>query len=152
MEKHTDREKKRTAAALTCLLFALMAGMVIAYAVIADDRIFYFVSVTMMMLTIAAIFIETERKRSRTSEIVIVSTMVTIAVVCRAAFFMLPEIKPAAAVVIISAVCLGERTGFMIGALSMFISNFSLVGAMDAVSDVRYGNDRSYSRRRHKFT
>ena len=93
MEKHTDREKKRTAAALTCLLFALMAGMVIAYAVIADDRIFYFVSVTMMMLTIAAIFIETERKRSRTSEIVIVSTMVTIAVVCRAAFFILTGYK-----------------------------------------------------------
>ena len=41
----------------------------------------------------------------------------------RAAFFMVPSFKPVVAVTIISAVCFGAESGFLVGALSMLSSN-----------------------------
>ena len=49
---------------------------------------------------------------------------VSLAVTGRAAFFMLPQVKPVAAIVIIAGVCLGGESGFVAGAMSGFISNF----------------------------
>ena len=37
---------------------------------------------------------------------------------------MLPQFKPIVAVVMISAVCFGAETGFLVGAVSAFVSNF----------------------------
>jgi len=45
-------------------------------------------------------------------------------VVGRGAFFMLPQFKPVTALVIITGVCFGGETGFFVGAISGFVSNF----------------------------
>ena len=37
---------------------------------------------------------------------------------------MIPEFKPVAAIVIVSAICLGPESGFLVGALAGFVSNF----------------------------
>jgi len=50
--------------------------------------------------------------------------MCALAVVSRVSFFFLPEVKPIAAVVIITGISLGAETGFITGALSAFVSNF----------------------------
>ena len=50
--------------------------------------------------------------------------MCAIAAAGRAAFFMLPSFCPVLAVVIISGVAFGAEGGFVVGALSMFVSNF----------------------------
>ena len=42
----------------------------------------------------------------------------------RMAFFMLPEFKPTLAFIIIAGVCFGYETGFLVGAVSGFVSNF----------------------------
>lgn len=53
-----------------------------------------------------------------------VSVLCAIAVAGRTAFIMLPEFKPVVAVVIISGVCFGGETGFVVGAVTGFVSNF----------------------------
>lgn len=67
---------------------------------------------------------KTNLRRPRTSEVVIISVLITLAVVSRAVFFMLPQIKPLVAIVIISGICLGWGNGFLVGAMSAFVSNF----------------------------
>ena len=57
-------------------------------------------------------------------EIALVSALTALAVASRAVFYLIPQFKPIGAVVIVSAVCLGARRGYIIGALSAFISNF----------------------------
>lgn len=46
------------------------------------------------------------------------------ATVGRAAFFMIPNFKPTLAMVIIAGICLGKESGFLIGSMSAFVSNF----------------------------
>ncbi|MDO4860655.1 MAG: ECF transporter S component [Bacillota bacterium] len=120
-----DMEKRDSKALmLMVILTFVMAGFIVVYSLFMEERQFFFICLAIMVLSICLLFIDTERRRPRTGEVVVVASMVTIAVISRAAFFMLPQVKPIAAVVIITGVALGPRIGFLTGALSAFISNF----------------------------
>lgn len=58
------------------------------------------------------------------AELTIIAVMCAIGVVSRVSFFILPQIKPLAAVVIITGISLGAESGFITGAVSAFVSNF----------------------------
>lgn len=64
-----------------------------------------------------------DRRKPSARELVIIATLVAIAVAARSLFFMLPQFKPLAAIVIISGVALGQETGFLVGALATLVSN-----------------------------
>ena len=49
-----------------------------------------------------------------------------IAVAGRTAFSMIPQFKPVAAIVIIAGVCFGGEAGFLVGAVTGFVSNMFL--------------------------
>jgi energy-coupling factor transport system ATP-binding protein len=57
-------------------------------------------------------------------KLIIISVLCAIGVAGRAAFFMLPQFKTVAAMVIISGVAFGGETGFLVGAVTMLASNF----------------------------
>ena len=69
-------------------------------------------------------FLLFERRKPRARELIVVAVLIAIAVAGRAAFFMVPQFKPVIAIVIIAAVCFGGETGFLVGAMTGFISNF----------------------------
>ena len=54
----------------------------------------------------------------------IISVLCAIAVIGRTAFSMIPEFKPVVALVIISGICFGGETGFLVGSITAFVSNF----------------------------
>ena len=54
----------------------------------------------------------------------LLSVLTALAVVSRAVFYLIPQVKPIAAVVIVAGMCLGPFSGYMVGALSAFLSNF----------------------------
>ena len=64
-----------------------------------------------------------KQNRAFVHQIVVIAVLVAMAVAGRAAFFMVPSIKPMAAVTIVAAVSLGAGQGFLVGALSMLVSN-----------------------------
>ena len=53
----------------------------------------------------------------------IIAVLCAIGVAGRAAFFMLPEFKPLMALVINSGIAFGGETGFLVGAVTMLVSN-----------------------------
>jgi uncharacterized membrane protein len=54
---------------------------------------------------------------------VLIAVLCALGVAGRAAFFMLPEFKPVMAIVILAGVGLGGETGFLVGAVTMLVSN-----------------------------
>lgn len=88
------------------------------------DRKYYFISMLIILEVLIPIFAAFEKKAPGAREVVIISVLCGIAVAGRYAFYMVPQFKPVAAIVIISALCFGGETGFLVGAVSAFVSNF----------------------------
>ena len=78
------------------------------------------VVLTEIMLPVALAF---EHRRPSAYELVLLAVFSALAVAGRTAFYALPQFKPVIALVILSGVALGAESGFLIGALSMLLSN-----------------------------
>lgn len=72
---------------------------------------------------LAAFFISFEKKKPSAKDIAVLSVLCAAAVAGRELFYMFPQFKPVAAVVIISGTAFGAQAGFLVGALSMLVSN-----------------------------
>lgn len=84
----------------------------------------YLISVS-MILTAMLIFILTfENRKPSAKELVILAVFCALAVAGRAAFALIPQFKPMAAIVIIAGIALGGQSGFLVGVISTFVSNF----------------------------
>ena len=68
-------------------------------------------------------FLVFESRKPKARELVTIAVLCAIGVAGRSAFFMLPQFKPVLALVIISGVAFGGETGFLVGAVTMMVSN-----------------------------
>ena len=68
--------------------------------------------------------LEYKLREPNTKKLVLIASLSAIATIGRIAFYMLPQFKPVLAIVILSAVILGPYEGFLVGALTGFVSNF----------------------------
>lgn len=88
------------------------------------DRKYYFISLLIIFETMLPFCMVFESRKPKARELIVISVLCAIAVAGRAAFFMLPQFKPVVALVIIAGVCFGAETGFLVGAVTGFVSNF----------------------------
>ena len=68
-------------------------------------------------------FLVFESRKPKARELATIAVLCAIGVAGRSAFFMLPQFKPVMALVIISGVAFGGETGFLVGAVTMMVSN-----------------------------
>ena len=87
-------------------------------------RGYYFTSMCIIVISIFIFLWSFEKRKPKTREIVTLAVMTALAVVGRLAFFMTPQVKPCAAIIIITGVMLGRQSGFLCGALTAFVSGF----------------------------
>lgn len=87
-------------------------------------RLHYAVSLLIIICTMIPFFMVFEKRKPQARELIVIATLSAIAVVGRLAFFMLPQFKPVCAIVIIAGVCFGAESGFLVGAVTGFVSNF----------------------------
>lgn len=114
---------KRTV--LSSLLILLLIPFTIYAGIfLLGDRKYYFTSLVIILETMIPFCMMFESRKPKAREIVVISVLCAIAVAGRVAFFMLPQFKPVIALVIISGVCFGGETGFLVGAVTGFVSNF----------------------------
>ncbi len=88
------------------------------------NRRYYFISLLVLCEAILPFLLAFESRKPKARELVVISVLCAIAVAGRAAFFMLPQVKPVVALIIIAGACLGGETGFLVGAVTAFVSNF----------------------------
>lgn len=91
---------------------------------VLGDKKYFVISALLVLYALIPFFAGFERKKPKAREIVILAVLIATAVVGRAAFFMIPNFKPIVAIIIISGVALGKESGFLVGAMSAFVSNF----------------------------
>ncbi len=120
MQKYINKSS-----ALGILLICMVIPLIIVFGVIVlNDRKYYLISTLIILCSMLPFFISFEKREPKVRELVIIAVLTGIAVAGRGAFFMIPQFKPVVAVVIISGVCFGGESGFLVGALSGFVSNF----------------------------
>ncbi|MDO5433599.1 ECF transporter S component [Eubacterium sp.] len=123
VEKPKDQKlSKRTWVAL--LMIFVLIPLTIFIGIRIGDRKYLFISLMIMVYSMLPFFMVFEGRRPQARELVILAVLAAIAVAGRAAFFMIPQFKPVIAIVIITGVCFGAESGFLVGAVSMFASNF----------------------------
>lgn len=94
---------KRTILAFVLILTAIPA--VIFFGIFfLNDRSDYFISMCIIILSMLPFFLVFENRRPQAREVVVIAVVAALAVAGRAAFFMLPQFKPTAAIVIIAGV------------------------------------------------
>ena len=122
-EKSKRKISKRTKIATLLILFLIPLTIFIGIYYLGDKK-YYFISLLIILETMIPFGFAFENRKPKARELVIISALCAIGVAGRTAFFMLPKFKPVAAIVIISGVALGGETGFLVGAITAFISNF----------------------------
>lgn len=117
------RRHSKKSLVLAGILIALILPTLILGGMFLDDRKYYFISLAVLIEVMAAFFILFEGRRPKSREIAVMAVICALAVAGRAAFFMLPQFKPVAALVIIAGMTLGGGSGFIVGAVTMLVSN-----------------------------
>ncbi len=120
----SDRKLTKRTLVATFLILLLIPLTIYVGVFFLGDRKYYFISLLIILETMIPFCMVFESRKPKARELIIISVLCAIAVAGRAAFFMLPQFKPVVALVIIAGVCFGGETGFLVGAVTGFVSNF----------------------------
>lgn len=114
--------RKRTVAAAVIIILAIPLTMFLGIKFLNDEK-YMFISLLVMLEASLPFFLIFEGRKPQARELVILSALCALAIAGRAAFYMLPMFKPVLAVVIIAGVAFGGEAGFIVGAVTMLLSN-----------------------------
>lgn len=102
----------------------LVVPIIILLFCYADGQKYYLCSVLMIIYGMVQFFLRFEKKKPEARQIVTIAVLCAIAVTSRVAFIMFPGFKPMVGIIMIAGMAFGAETGFLIGAISGFVSNF----------------------------
>lgn len=105
-----------------CAMLCLIATVL--WQIFSPSKNYYLICVAVLLISMLPFFFSFENSRPNAREIALIASLIGIAVVSRAVFYLIPQVKPIGAVVVVSGVCLGAKRGYLVGAFSAFISNF----------------------------
>ncbi|NCC83877.1 MAG: ECF transporter S component [Clostridia bacterium] len=104
-------------------LLLLPALTVLLWLALFPDQ-YFLVAVLLVVEVLALWLLYLEFEKPSPRELALMAALATLGVAGRALFFFVPQVKPTAAIVLISGLALGKAPGFTIGLLTMFLSNF----------------------------
>ncbi len=119
-EKRKLTRRTAVSAAFVLLLIPVTLFLGIFY---LDDRKYYFISMLILLEAMIPFLLVFEGRRPQARELVIIAVLCAVAVAGRAALFMVPQFKPVLALTIIAGVAFGGETGFLVGSMTMLVSN-----------------------------
>ena len=106
------------------LIFITIPLTILIGVTLLQDKKYYFISLLIILQIFLPFLLIFENKAPKARELVIISVLCAIAVSGRVAFATVPQFKPITAIIIISGIAFGGEAGFLVGAVSGFVSNF----------------------------
>lgn len=106
------------------IIFFLVPFTIYAGIRFFGDRKYYFISMLIILEIILPFIFGFEFRKPKARELVLIAVLCAIGVAGRIAFAFLPQFKPVIALVIISGACFGGESGFLVGCITAFASNF----------------------------
>ena len=127
--KNTPVKKEKSAMSPATIVGVILSLLLVPLTIVAGmtllkDERYYFISALIILESLVPFILAFEGKKPCVRELVITAVLCAIAVAGRVVFAPVAQIKPMLAVVIVSGVCMGSQTGFMVGTISAFVSNF----------------------------
>ena len=116
------RLSKRTRVVLALCLLAIPLTLWLGLK-LGGGRKYLVTSVLIVVESMLPFFVAFEGRKPQARELVILAVLSALAIGGRAVFFALPGIKPVAALVILTGVAFGSEAGFLVGAVTMLVSN-----------------------------
>lgn len=120
LEKRKLQKRTILATLLILLLIPLTLFVGVYY---FGGRKYYFISLLILLECMLPFFLVFEGRKPQARELVLIAVLVALNVAGRTAFFMLPEFKPVVAMTILAGVAFGGEMGFLVGAMTMLVSN-----------------------------
>ncbi len=122
----TPKEKrnlsKRTIAAAISILL-LVPLTIFAGIFYLDNHQYNIVAFLVLIECMLPFVLVFEGRKPKARELVTIAVLCAIGIAGRSFFFMLPQFKPVLALTIIAGVAFGGETGFLVGAVTMLVSN-----------------------------
>lgn len=121
-----ERERRRlTPKTIVAVLFVLLLiPITVICGIFLMNNGYYLVSLMVIVEAIVAFILAFEGRKPQAKELIVISILCAISVGSRIILAGLPTMKPIVAIVIISGVAFGAETGFLVGSMSAFVSNF----------------------------
>ena len=113
--------KKSTIA--TLIAFFLVIPATIYFGLKLPGRSYYLTGTAIVIELMVPFFMAFEGRKVQARELVLMAVMCALAIVSRVAL-PVPHFKPIFAVIMLTGIAFGPETGFMVGAISAFASNF----------------------------
>ncbi len=122
----TPKEKrnlsKRTITATVCILL-LIPLTIFTSVFYLDDHSYNLVAFVILFECMLPFILVFEGRKPKARELVTIAVLCAIGIAGRSLFFMLPQFKPMLALTIIAGVAFGGEAGFLVGAVTMLVSN-----------------------------
>ena len=114
--------KKSQIASLAVLFLLIPATLYLGKQM--HGRWFYLTCTLIVIELMVPFFLRFEQRRPQARELVLIAVMAALAAASRVAFVFLPGFKPILGMIMIAGIVFGPESGFLIGAVSVFASNF----------------------------
>ena len=120
--KQKSKLPKRTIASAVMILLAIPLTIFVGTTYL-DDQKYLFISLLVLLECMLPFFLVFEGRKPQARELIIIAVLCAIAIAGRTLFIALPQVKPVIAIVMIAGIAFGGETGFVVGAVSMLVSN-----------------------------
>lgn len=121
-KEENHKLQKRTILAAGLILLAIPLTLFISVYYLGSRK-YNIISLVILLETMLPFLLIFEGRKPKARELVILAVLCAIGVAGRAALFMLPQFKPVIALTIITGVAFGGESGFLVGAMTMLVSN-----------------------------
>jgi len=109
---------------LSCFLVLLLAPITLLFGQFALNGKYYnLIAVLILIECMLPFFMIFEKRKPQAKELVVIAVLCSLGIAGRAVLYMLPQFKPVMAIAIISGVAFGGETGFLVGSVSLLVSN-----------------------------
>lgn len=107
----------------TLLVFFVFIPLTLYFGSVLSGRSYYLTGTLIIIELMIPFFMAFEGRKPQARELVVIAVMAAIAVAGRVAI-PIPNFKATFAIIMLSGIAFGPESGFMIGAISAFASNF----------------------------
>lgn len=114
--------KKSTIVSIAVIVLLIPATLFLGTRM--SGRWFYLTCTLIVTELMLPFFLRFETRKPQARELVLIAVMSALAAASRIAFAFLPGFKPIIGIIMISGIAFGAESGFLIGAISVFASNF----------------------------
>ena len=111
---------------VTLIVFFLLIPLTLYLGTKLPGRSYYITGTLIIIELMIPFFMAFEGRKPQARELVVIAVMCAIAIVARVAI-PIPNFKAIFAVIMLTGIAFGPETGFMVGAIAAFASNFFTV-------------------------